>query len=148
MSTDQEYWDAILIRTWRQFGTVRDAVVMFNATVGRQATECDLLRFPNPGAPWSMGVRVFVAEFLPKISTWLWEHPPEQDVNLLRGLKDSKYTTLTCAIEKGGKELNDVRRAVSADHKRMLVGHAAYLNRNDATDWNKTKGAVKSRRAR
>ena len=26
MSTDQEYWDACLMRTWRQAGTVMDAI--------------------------------------------------------------------------------------------------------------------------
>jgi hypothetical protein len=149
MSTDQEYWDAILIRTWRQFGSLKDAIVMFRDTVGKRVLECNLLRFPNTGMPWTIGVRVFAADYLPKINDWLLEHPKEQDVNLLRKLKDAKYTTLRLPMQRsGGQGYEAAHKSVHNNEKRVLVGMESYYRRNEATDWNKTKGPAKIRRVR
>lgn len=74
MSTLQEYWDACLIRTWRQSGSVLDAMMMFKSITKIQMEDVEpkLLRIPRVGFPWKIGIKVFVAEHLSKISARLW----------------------------------------------------------------------------
>ena len=139
MSTPQEYWDACLIRTWRQSGSVLDAMKMFESItkIRMEDVEPKLLRIPRVGFPWKLGVKVFVAEHLSKISARLWDQPPEKDVALLKKLQDSKYDT-----EKDAINNNDLRNEMNKTYKnkkKMELLSKNISERNSATDWGTMK---------
>jgi len=140
MSTNQEYWDASLIKTWRKAGNVWDAMSMFHGITGKKVTEIEpaLRRIPRNGFPWKVGIRVFVASHLSKISKRLWDQPPGKDVALLRKLKDSTYDT-----EKEGNANNALEsqgQQTRRNRNKIEYTTRAVANRNQATDWNVTKG--------
>ena len=142
MSTPQEYWDACLIKTWRGHGTLQDAFSLFLSITGQKATELGLLRLPKKGIPWHVHVRVFTAQYLPKINDWLWDKPPEKDVVLLKKLSASKYDTLETAFRTNAdKEMSREIQRLHTNRKRMGMKTLDYNNRNQATDWGVTKGA-------
>lgn len=137
MNTDQKYWDACLIKVWRNAGTVLDAIQMYKSITGKEIDD-SLLRTPKKGFPWKIGVRVFVADRLEKISKRLWEQPPEKDVDLLNRLQTSKYTTTEQSTQVDKK-----LKSESAQYKRnrLRVGMESlnHSNRNQKTDWRVTK---------
>ena len=140
MSTPQQYWDACLIRTWRKAGTVFDVVTSFQSITNKKLEDFDppLLRTPKLGFPWKIGVRVFVANHLSKISKRLWEQPAEKDIALLNKLKESKYDTEKEAVED--KALGAEQRAAKRSRAKIEYSITKYANRNHATDWNVNKG--------
>ena len=153
MSTPQEYWDACLIKTWRQYGSFLDAVNMFRSITGidlfKDYEPRTILRTPKRFLPAHTGIRIFVARYLPKISDRLFDQPPEKDVLLLRKLATSKYDTeesayTTDAEKEHANEIQKLKR------NRLKVGMStlSVVNRNSATDWNNVKGAARIRRAR
>ena len=149
MSTDQEYWDACLIRTWRKSGTLIDATSMFYSITGKKLDEAGILRIPRDSLSWKIGVRVFMANYLPKISDRLWSQPPEKDVELLRKLSKSKYNTEKVAYRtKHDKDLSNARRQMYRDHEKNKFEYNKVTNRNEATDWNVVKGPVRVRMKR
>ena len=145
MSTPQEYWDACLIRTWRQSGSVLDAMIMFKSItkINIEDTEPKLLRIPRNGFPWKIGIKVFVAEHLSKISARLWDQPPEKDVALLKKLKDSKYDTEKDTILDTAfkKEI----RNTSKNKKQMELLSKNISERNKDTDWGTMKTPSRGR---
>jgi hypothetical protein len=147
MSTLQEYWDACLIKTWRNLGSISNAMHMFEVTTGKMLFESNLLRVPPLGFPWKVGMRVFVAERLPKISERLWSQPPEKDVLLLRKLATSKYDTAK-EDTSPDTDLKRQRRQLRRNGKRIAMETLSVSNRNASTDWNVTKGPSQVRRAR
>ena len=140
MSTPQEYWDACLIRTWRKAGNVWDVMELFHKVTGKKVEEVypPLLRTPAFGFPWKVGVRVFVASHLSKISKRLWDQPPEKDVAMLHKLKDSKYDTEKDVIADNA--LNTEIKQYKVNKTRQEFTTRATSNRNQATDWNVNKG--------
>jgi hypothetical protein len=138
MSTNQEYWDACLIRTWRNFGKVSDAMNMYKSIAGKYPDE-SILRQPRTGFPWTLSARVFVANHLEKINERLSSQAPEKDIALLHKLRDSKYDTTKDSTQVRDKDLNVARNSISANHKRMAMNSLSYENRNQATDWRVTK---------
>ena len=145
MSTPQEYWDACLIRTWRQSGSVLDAMIMFKSITkfNIEDAEPKLLRIPRNGFPWKIGIKVFVAEHLSKISARLWDQPPEKDVALLKKLKDSKYDTEKDTILDTAfkKEI----RNTSKNKKQMELLSKNISERNKDTDWGTMKTPSRGR---
>lgn len=137
MSSDQEYWDMCLLTTWRNSGTLIDAIHKFQDITGRRATDCNLLRFPPYGMPWKITMRVFVADHLSKINKRMWEQTPDKDVLLLRKLKDSKYDTEKDKIRD--TELERERQKTYKNKQKIKLERRNYSNRNQATDWNIVK---------
>lgn len=139
MSSPQEYWDACLILAWRKAGTVWDVFDMFESITKTKATEVEpkLLRLPREGFPWRIGVRVFAAQHLSKISARLWEQPPEKDVALLKKLKESKYDTEKDTIQDSA--LKDQIRKTRINKKKQEFTTRAISERNSATNWNVVK---------
>lgn len=90
MSTNQEYWDACLIRAWRNHGRVQDALDMFVSITGKAPSEFELKRIPRVGSRTFGPMRLFVAQRLERISAWLLKCGPEHDKELLRKLSGSK----------------------------------------------------------
>lgn len=146
MSSPQEYWDACLIRTWRNFGTLSDANKMFHSIVGKWPEEVEpiLLRVPISFVPYTSQARYFVAHFMPKLNDMLINSDREKDVVILRKLKDSKYTA------SGKTHLSDEERERKNESKkyrnareRIELDVKNYSERNNATDWGTVKGRVK-----
>jgi hypothetical protein len=142
MSTPQEYWDACLIKTWRNDGKLLDAIQMFRSIVGKDHWELDepLLRVPAKGVPWGLYVKPFVAAHLEKISNRLWEQPPEKDVLLLKKLKTSKYDTTTVNTNRDS-EMNKERERYRTNRVKVGMNTLATSIRNSSTDWNTVKGS-------
>ena len=146
MSTPQEYWDACLIKTWRNDGRLLDAMQMFTSMTGKRTDEIDppLLRLPNGSVPWKLYVRAYMAAHLEKISKRLWDQPPEKDVLLLKKLQTSKYTTTTQNTDRDNEMEAEIRR-LRTNQKRNGMSTLANSNSNQATDWGVTKGSARVR---
>lgn len=143
MSTDQEYWDACLIKTWRNAKRLLDAMIMFKSITGKHLEDIQppLLRVPRVGYQYKLPVRIFMANHLEKISNLLFKYPPEKDVLLLRKLKDSKYNTSDKSTQATDKDLKNAMAKNQRDTKRVAFFKEAFGfdNRNRSTDWNVTK---------
>ena len=146
MSTMQEYWDACLIRAWRNHLQLMDAMSMFYSITGKRVDECELLRIPKEGLPWRTSARIFAAYYLPKINDRLWDQEPEKDVALLRKLSKSKYNTEeTPHRTNADRELSNTKRKHRVDQQKKEYTTRAIADRNSATDWNVTKGKARVR---
>lgn len=146
MNTLQEYWDACLIRAWRRQLSVLDAMSMFLSITGKRTDECELLRTPLKNTPWTTGVRVFTASYLPKINERLWDQEPEKDVALLRKLQKSKYNTEKTQYRTNADRDLANEQARNRRNKQVVeLSLTKAINKNSATDWNVTKGAAKIR---
>lgn len=143
ISSHQKYWDACLIKVWRAGGQLLDAVLMFKSITGKDVSECNLKRTPPGGMAWKMGVRVFVAEFLPKISARLWEQEPSKDVALLKALEKSSYTTCQRTRDR---ELAKTKREAKQNETEISMLANKIASRNRKTDWGVTKSPSKFRR--
>jgi hypothetical protein len=141
MSTDQEYWDACLIRTWRQSGTVMDAIRMFQSITKKNfVEECpNLKRVPKLGYPWNTGIKPFVDQYLSKISKRLWDQTPEKDILLLQKLKASTYDTEN-DTSMDDRNLRKEMNALTVNRKKVEYQITKYSKRNRATDWNVHQG--------
>jgi hypothetical protein len=139
MSTPQEYWDACLIRTWRQSGSLLEAIMMFQSITKMKIMEVEppLLRLPKDGFPWKIGIRVFMASYLSKISNRLWDQPPEKDVALLKKLKESKYDTEKDTIHDTA--LITEKSKTYKNKKQMEFLSKNISERNKSTDWGTIK---------
>ena len=144
--SDQKNWDAAVIKIWRNNGCISDAMSLFLKLGGKRITECDppLKRIPPEKFPWKIGVKVFVSSYLPKISTWLWDHDADRDIDLLRKLDGSNYDCLEKAISDA--KLANARSAMRRDEKRIAMSTLAYSNRNNDTNGNIVKGGSVGRR--
>ena len=138
--SDQKNWDAALIKTWRLAGCIGDVYALFSAIAGKRTDECDppLKRMPHPGIPWKVGVRVFVANNLSKISARLWDQPPEKDILLLRKLETSSYDTEKEKMHID-KDLAREQKMFKQNRERRTLTTTRIADRNKATDWNVTK---------
>lgn len=144
MNTPQEYWDACLIRAWRRQLCLMDAMSMFVSLTGKRIEECELLRTPLKNTPWTTGVRVFTAYYLPKISDRLWDQEPEKDIALLHKLQKSNYTTEKTAYRTNAdRDLANERVRNRRNKQVAELSLTKAINKNSATDWNVTKGAAK-----
>jgi hypothetical protein len=146
MSTDQEYWDACLIKIWRLDGKVIDAIHMFKSLTGGTLYDRpeQLLRTPPKTFPFKLRIRPFMAQRLEKISHRLWEQEPDKDVLLLRKLQTSKYDTTTQETQPD-RELTNAREQYKRDRNRVGMNALQASVRNHDTDWNVTKGSHRGR---
>ena len=149
MSTLQEYWDACLIRAWRNHMKIVDAMNMFYSITGKRLDECQLLRTPIENIPWNISARVFTAYHLPNINERLWDQSPEKDVALLHKLSKSKYNTQKTAHRTNAdRELSNEMQRNRKNRERNNLSLHAVTKRNAETDWNVVKGSVRKRIAR
>lgn len=146
MSTEQEYWDACLIKTWRNAGTCYDAINMFFSITGKHPENCALLRFIPLGYPWNTGVRVFIANHLAKISERMWNQNIDKDILLLKKLQQSKYDT-TKNSQVPDLEWNNAKSQNVRNKLKVQMATLAAANRNNDTNWGVQKG-VRAKRAR
>lgn len=139
-STNQEYWDASLIRAWRQDMRLLDVINMWESITNKvyQSEQGSLLRAPHSGFPWQVRVRVMVAELLPKINERLWSQPPEKDVLLLKALTGSNYT-VERSSSKYVSELRWSAKKIKNNENKMTLESNNYSRRNRSTDWDVNK---------
>lgn len=148
MSTPQEYWDACLIKTWRNIGKLQDACTMFKSITGKWPDEYEppLLRYPTMFVPYGMQMQYFVASYLPKMNEWLWAHPPNKDVDLLRKVGKSKYNVMKKRdVGEEEKERKKIAAKHRADRELRTLKTSKVSERNSDTDWNVIKPAGKYR---
>ncbi len=153
MSTPQEYWDACVIKTWRQHGSFLDAVNMFKSITGidlmTEEGRRSVLRTPRQFFPAHSGIRLFVAQFLPKISERLFDQPPEKDVLLLRKLATSKYDVEDKAyLTASDTEHKNINNQLKRNRLKIGMSTQSVTNRNHNTDWNVVKGSARVRAKR
>jgi hypothetical protein len=146
--SDQKNWDAALIKTWRNAGTLFDAMRLFTALSGKKLEDIDppLKRVPPVPYPWKIGIRVFVANHLSKISKRLWDQTPDKDILLLRKLEASPYDTEKDAIHD--RELDNEREQYIRNRKKVAMSTLDVSNQGRDTDWNVNKGPTRIRRKR
>lgn len=144
----QKNWDAAVIKTWRNAGSVLDAMTLFTALSGKRVEEIDppLKRTPPVPYPWKLGIRVFVANHLSKISKRLWEQDPSKDILLLRKLETSSYDTEKDMLRD--KELERERAQYIRNRKRVAMSTLAVSNQGYDTNWNVNKGPSRIRRVK
>lgn len=138
-TSDQKNWDAALIKIWRTNGCLLDVMSLFTSLSGKLANECDppLKRLPPKGFPWQVGVKVFVAEHLSKISKRLWEQSPDKDIALLRKLELSTYDTEKDTIKN--REYDNARSQYRRNRLKVGMSTLAVSNRNNDTNWKVVK---------
>ena len=143
MSTPQEYWDACLIKTWRNIGTLKDACDMFKSIMGKWPDQYEppLLRYPTTYLPYSVQMQYFVASYLPKMNDWLWSHSPDKDVELLRKVTKSKYTNKKRVLTQEDRERAKITKEHKRDKELRTLKTTLVSERNNATDWNVIKPA-------
>lgn len=136
----QEYWDAVLIKKFRQRQRVHDAVDMWERLTGCVFVDHaeSLRRAPWLGMPWSMQVTLFCDRHLPKIADRLWQQDPSKDVALLNKLQTSTYTTLRIGVNRSS-DAQRLSHSIKKDMQVMALDATKYNNRNQKTDWNVTK---------
>jgi len=146
--SDQKNWDAAVIKTWRNAGTVFDAMVLFTAISGKKVEDIDppLKRTPPVPYPWNIGIRIFVANHLSKISKRLWEQDPSKDILLLRKLETSSYDTEKDMVHD--LEFAREREQYKRNRQKVAMSTLAVSNQGYDTDWNVTKGPTRVRRSR
>jgi hypothetical protein len=141
-SSHQKYWDACLIKAWRDGRQLQHAVLMFESITNQGILDCNLKRTPPPGMMWKMGVRVFVAEYLPKISERLWNQEPSKDAALLNALEKSNYTS----CKRGGDlVLAKIKRQTHQNESKASLLRTKVNDRNRGTDWGVTKAPSRCR---
>lgn len=146
MSTNQEYWDACMIRTWRQGGKTIDAMYMYKSITGKRTDESILLRVPVGHIPKEC--RAFVAQYLPKISAWLFKHNQDEDIKLLRKLSSSQYDCSNNSTFLPDPEKKALYQKQYKNKQIMQLARTMRANRNSDTDWNTVGGSFRRRPVR
>ena len=148
MSTDQEYWDACLIRGWRNFYSLSQTYNIFHSITGKLPWKIEprMKRFPRSAIPGGVGVRVYMSSYLPKINDRLLAQDPEKDVALLKKLSTSDYDTVEVRIHD--RELEREKQMLYTNRKRVGMNTLNASVRNRDTDWSVVKGNVRKKASR
>jgi len=144
----QLLWDQAMVRAWRRFDSVLDAMIFWKATTQMSVFDVSppLRRLPPVGMPWKIGMRSFVARKLPKISDRLWAQPPERDEALIAKLQGSTYDTLTSDHQSNSdRELYYERKRSHKNSEVLKLDSARRSDRNRDSDWSTTKATVARR---
>jgi hypothetical protein len=91
---NQRFWDAMIIKSWNEFGNSYSLGMACKYEFGVYPDELGLLRCKNL---IKQGTRVWVARQLTPLSERLWITPKEKQVALLDWLEETK---LDCIVNK------------------------------------------------
>ena len=136
----QRFWDAMIIKAWRDFKTTQDLYEQSIAEFGKAQWNLPFVRNKEMYG----GVRAWVASRLPLLSDKLWVLPKERHIELLDWLDKSKMDCETSmAKNKTMKYVNEARTAFKKDEKKADQATWSYnlektINRNN--QWTVTKG--------
>ena len=144
MSTPQEYWDALLVRGWRNSTSIKDTIDAFKSITGVDPREHQppLLRVPSSFIKYNATMRWFVGTYLWSLNDLFWNTPPDKDTELFKRVSKSKAdTTKTRHRTAGDKEVARLQQKTRNDKQRLQFQREAlgFDNRNRSTNWNVTK---------
>ena len=139
----QRFWDAMIIKAWRDFKNTKDLHEQSVAEFGIAPWNLPLIRNKEMYG----GVRAWVATRLPLLSEKLWILPKERHIELLDWLDKSKMDCeISMAKNKTMKYLSDARTAfkkdeIKADQATWSYNLEKTINRNN--QWTTTKGKIR-----
>ena len=139
----QRFWDAMIIKAWRDFKNTKDLYEQSIAEFGTAPWNLPLVRNKEMYG----GVRAWVATRLPLLSEKLWVLPKERHIELLDWLDRSKMDCeISMAKNKTMKYLIEARTAfkkdeIKADQATWSYNLEKTINRNN--QWTKTKGKIR-----
>lgn len=144
-------WDQHLINCWRRFEPLWMPIVRWEEQTGQKIYQLErpLKRVPAIGHPRNIGVRVFVAEMLPKISDRLWNQGPERDGALIEKLQGSKYDTLERRMpNQSQRDMANLGRKIKNASARLQADRVVSQIRQKDGDWGTTKSNPNRRKLR
>jgi len=139
----QRFWDAMIIKAWRDFKNTKDLYEQSIAEFGTAPWNLPLVRNKEMYG----GVRAWVATRLPLLSEKLWVLPKERHIELLDWLDRSKMDCeISMAKNKTMKYLSEARTAfkkdeIKADQATWSYNLEKTINRNN--QWTTTKGKIR-----
>ena len=139
----QRFWDAMIIKAWRDFKGTKDLYEQSIAEFGTAPWNLPLIRNKEMYG----GVRAWVATQLPLLSEKLWILPKERHIELLDWLDKSKMDCeVSMAKNKTVKYLSEARNALKKDEIKADQATWSYnlektINRNN--QWTTTKGKIR-----
>jgi hypothetical protein len=139
----QRFWDAMIIKAWRDFKNTKDLYEQSIAEFGTAPWNLPLVRNKEMYG----GVRAWVATRLPLLSEKLWVLPKERHIELLDWLDRSKMDCeISMAKNKTMKYLIEARTAfkkdeIKADQATWSYNLEKTINRNN--QWTTTKGKIR-----
>lgn len=151
MSTPQEYWDACLIRAWRNLNAIWQLNRMFHSITGKWPEEMEprLRRTPTKWLPNKMQVRYYTAHYLPKINERLLNQEPDKDVALLRKLQESNYDTQNVFIKSEDEKHREYVGKVNKKDRALREYKTTMISRaNEDTDGHVVKAPGRYRTGR
>ena len=137
-------WDRALIETWRKAGSLLNAVWRWEEKTGLRFSDHidQIKRTPTKIMPWKIGVRVFVAGYLPKINDRMWDQKPERDEALIQKLQTTNYDTQKRQTRT--EQDRAIQREAYATKKSTEITKldiTKYMQRNDDTNWKVVKAS-------
>lgn len=145
MSTNQEYWDACLIRTWRAHGTVQGALDMYQSITGVDARDSGIKRVPVSKRTYGP-IREFVAQRLEKISAWLFKCGPEHDKDLLRKLSGSSFDVSARCMNYDYDRKDAIKESIQLGKVIDFTAHQIHVSRENSAKLSSLAGKPKSLR--
>jgi hypothetical protein len=139
----QRFWDAMIIKAWRDFKSTKDLHEQSVAEFGIAPWNLPLIRNKEMYG----GVRAWVAIRLPLLSEKLWVLPKERHIELLDWLDGNKMDCeVSMAKNKTIKYLTEARAALKKDEIKADQATWSYnlektINRNN--QWTTTKGKIR-----
>jgi hypothetical protein len=134
---NQRFWDAMIIKSWNEFGNSTSLGVACKFEFGVYPEELGLLRCKGL---IKQGTRVWVARQLTPLSERLWITPKEKQIELLNWLEEVK---LDCLVNKKAQKYGTeatsklYRNQLRIKQNRLSSDMEQSLNRNNM--WNKVK---------
>ena len=128
---NQRFWDAMIIKSWNEFGNSYSLGMACKYEFGVYPQELELLRTKDL---YKQGTRVWVARYLTPLSERLWITPKEKQVQLLDWLEETK---LDCKLNKRTQKYgSEVAGSTKRDKLRMQQSRISNdlqqsLNRNN-----------------
>ena len=115
---NQRFWDAMIIKAWQDFKNCGHLYHWSIAEFGKPPLELGLKRTKNM---WGKeGVRVWVANYMPMLSSKLFALPKERHIELLDWLSNSKQDSLTAKGSRNNRYYNEARNANKISERRAI----------------------------
>lgn len=136
----QRFWDAMIIKAWQNFYSCRKLAVWANEEFGVFPQHLGLKRAKN--CYGAQGVRVWVASYMPTLSSKLFSLPKERHVEILDWLAKSKVDSLSSKGSQSRKYYNEVKGINRISERRAAQATWSWnleKNMNKNNSWTKVK---------
>jgi len=132
----QRFWDAMIIKSWQSFDDCYKLNMWARDEFGNFPNNLNLKRVKNCYGKRGLGVRVWVAQFMPALSERLFALPKERHVELLDWLENHKVDSLSARGSKTNKYYHEARYAarssdLKATQKTWSDNLEKTINRNN-----------------